>query len=449
MGGPAAFNAGTGRIRFLSANPEAPLYGPRKRRSTRAALSLLLPAALLLSALPSPAAAGGPAARLRVKAGPFERRDTPLWIALDRIPVHLDADLNLVEVRGGERVPVPCQVEPGRVSRLYWILSGKTPAGGERVFELSTGAAPPFPATVTFRDDGRGLLVSVRGRPVLRYHHAACPPPEGASARYARSGFIHPLFSPSGAELTRIHPPDHLHHMGLWNPFAKTRFEGREVDFWNLGKGRGTVRFDGFEGRTVGPVFGGFRARHVHVDLSAPGGGKAALREVWDLRVYDIGPPEKAGFLLDFTSLLRCASSSPVLLERYRYGGLGFRAAASWNEGDYLTSEGKTRKDGHGTRARWCMVYGPTDKGPAGIVFMDHPNNREHPEPLRIWNQRPEIFFNFCPVQKAEWTIEPGRTYVLKYRLYVYDGSASPGEAERLWRDFAHPPEVSVEVEPD
>ena len=428
---------------------EVPLYGPKTRRSTRAVLSALLPAALLLTAFSPPAFAGEPVARLRVKAGPFDRLDTPVWATLDRIPVHLDAEPALVEVREGKRIPVPCQVDPCTVSLLFWILSGKTPAGGERVFELSTGAKEPPPAAVTLRDDGRGLLLSVRGRPVLRYFHALCPPPEGAPARYERSGFIHPLYAPCGAELTRIQPPDHLHHMGFWNPYAKTRFEGREVDFWNLGKGQGTVRFDGFESRTQGPVFGGFRARHVHVDLSAPGGEKTALREVWELRAYDIGPPEKAGFLVDFTSVLHCASSSPVLLEQYRYGGLGFRAAKSWDKGNYLTSEGKTRKDGHGTRARWCMVYGPTDKGPAGVVFMDHPNNREHPEPMRIWNQRPEIFFNFCPIQQSSWKIQPGRTYVLKYRLYVYDGTASPGEAERRWRDFARPPEVSVEVEPD
>ena len=129
---------------------------------------------------------------------------------------------------------------------------------------------------------------------------------------------------------------------------------------------------------------------------------------------------------------------------KYRYGGIGFRATAEWDKGDYLTSEGKTRDNGHATRAKWCIVYGPTSKGPAGVVFMSHPNNHAHPEPMRIWNGRPEIFFNFCPVQQADWILEPGQDYVLKYRLYVYDGTITTGSAERAWRDFADPPEIEL-----
>jgi hypothetical protein len=135
-----------------------------------------------------------------------------------------------------------------------------------------------------------------------------------------------------------------------------------------------------------------------------------------------------------------------VHLLKYRYGGLGFRATEKWHEGnsDYLTSEGRGRKDGHGTRARWCSVSGSTDKGDSGVLFMSHPDNREHPEPMRIW---PEgyVFFNFCPVQNRDWTLEPGNEYVLKYRLCVCEGSIGHEQAERLWQDFACPPEVTLE----
>jgi hypothetical protein len=275
------------------------------------------------------------------------------------------------------------------------------------------------------------------------------PQPEGASPLFARSGFIHPLWSPAGAELTRIHPPDHIHHLGLWNPFTKTEFEGREVDFWNLLKGQGTVRFVRFLEISPGPIFGRFRALHEHVDLSAPGGEKTALEEELDIRVWNLGamaPGQvKSAYMLDITSTLRCASKSPITLKKYRYGGLGFRAAESFDRGDYLTSEGKTRDDGHGTRARWCIVHGPTDKGPAGVLFMDHPQNHEHPQPMRIWNGRPEIFFNFCPVQAADWKLVPGSNYVLRYRLFVFDGAITPESAEHLWNTFGRPPLASID----
>ena len=67
---------------------------------------------------------------------------------------------------------------------------------------------------------------------------------------------------------------------------------------------------------------------------------------------------------------------------------------------------------------------------------MSHPANREHPEPMRIWPDG-YIFFNFCPIQQKEWTLEPGKEYTLRYRLYVYTGTTAPAVAERtvagLW----------------
>ncbi len=390
-----------------------------------------------------PSGKDGALARITVRALDQDRTDPPVSVALDRVPVPLDSGLSLMEIKEGKRLPVPSQIEPGYSPRLWWILSGTTEAGTERVFELVRGPAVEAPAVEVDVDD-TGLEVRLQGGRVLRYNHAVIPPPEGAGEKYARSAFIHPLWSPAGAVLTRMHPEDHIHHLGLWNPWTKTKFEGREVDFWNLGKGQGTVRFESFESVTRGPVFGGFRARQAHVDLQAPGGDKVALNETWDVRVFNIHGRGKGAWLLDFTTIQRLATASPLLLEKYRYGGLGFRATAEWNEGDYLTSEGKRREDGQGTRARWCIVHGPTSKGPAGVVFMSHPQNHGHPEPLRIWSHTPMIFFSFCPIQQADWLLEPDKDYVLKYRLYVYDGTMTASGAEQCWQDFGNPPEVDL-----
>ncbi len=179
--------------------------------------------------------------------------------------------------------------------------------------------------------------------------------------------------------------------------------------------------------------------------MTVPGGEKVALNEELDVRVWNVGRVNEC-WLLDYTSKQRCASSSSLHLLKHRYGGLGFRATRQWNESnsDYLTSEGKTRKDGHGTRARWCNIFGTTEKGPAGVLFMSHPENHEHPEPMRIWPQG-DVFFNFCPVQKANWTLEPGNNYVLRYRLYVYNGTITVEKAESLWQNFANPPKVKLE----
>jgi hypothetical protein len=381
-----------------------------------------------------------PLATITVEAGEYTRIDTPVSVALEGVSL---ARLRLEEIKDSQRLPIPTQLEPGNPPRLWWILSGTTPAGTKRIYELLQGPSVRTTGVEVIKNDSF-LQLQIGDSKVLRYNYAVVPPPEGASPLYARSGFIHPLWSPAGEVLTCIHPKDHIHHMGLWMPWTKTEFEGREVDFWNLGKGQGTVRFVKFISTESGAVYGGFGAIQEHVDLRAPEGEKVALNEELDVRVWNLGEPNC--WLLDYTSKQRCASSSPLHLLEYRYGGFVFRATEQWNEGnsDYLTSEGKTRKDGHGTRARWCNTFGSTARGPAGIVFMSYPDNHEHPEPMRIWPDGP-VFFNFCPIQKADWILEPGKTYVLRYRLYVYSGEITPETAERFWQDFAHPPEVKLE----
>ena len=55
--------------------------------------------------------------------------------------------------------------------------------------------------TIEIRDGERTMLV---------YNKAPVPPPEGKDPAYARSGFIHPLKSPSGGVVTSIHADDHI-----------------------------------------------------------------------------------------------------------------------------------------------------------------------------------------------------------------------------------------------
>jgi hypothetical protein len=406
-----------------------------------AVLSMLLAGGLILLAA-GPASAA-PLARFTVEAGPRDRQDVPLEVAvsLPKAPVRLE------EVAADGRRAVAFQLskpEADGPPRLAWVLSGKTPAGATRTFELVVGQPPAAAGGVQVRQDHEVLEISCGGAKVLQYNHAVVPPPPRQDPLYARSGFVHPLWTPAGQVLTAIHPKDHIHHMGLWNAWVHTEFEGRKPDFWNLKGGTGLVRFVRFDSTASGPVFGGFRAVQEEVDLKAPGGGKVALTEDYSVRVWDLGGSPPRAWLIDLVLAMRCASEGPLKLPAYRYGGLGFRATGAWNKSnsDYLTSEGKTRKDGHGTRSRWCSMSGKTADGPAGILFMSHPENREHPEPMRIWPDGP-IFFNHCPVQKTDWTLEPGKEYVLRYRLYVYDGTLEPGAAEALWQDYAAPPKVS------
>ncbi|UCG47616.1 MAG: PmoA family protein [Phycisphaerales bacterium] len=413
-------------------------------------------AALVISVLipSSQLRAEGPLARFTVEAGDYVRIDTPVSVSLEDLPEALsDSGLRLVEVKGRRRSRVSVQVERGNPDRLWWVLGGKTKAGGKRVFELFRGRRRKYGAEQRTK---RGAAVSVRrddehyeiwheGDKVLRYNHAEVPEPEGESPLYRRSGFIHPLWSPKGTVLTNIHPEDHIHHVGIWMPWTKTKFEGKSVDFWNLGAGQGTVRFVRYLGTREGLVFGGFEVEQEHVVLKMERGEKVVLREVWDVRVYNVGGSGRGYWLWDFKSTQRCIADSPLYQKEYHYGGFGFRGPNEWDEenAEYLTSEGKNRRNGHGTRARWCDTSGEIN-GWEGVTFYSHPENFEHPEPMRLWPEG-QVFFNFAPSQAGDWVMVPGKDYVFRYRLYVHDGKVNVGDAERIWQDYSEAPKVTVE----
>jgi hypothetical protein len=300
---------------------------------------------------------------------------------------------------------------------------------------LAAGDPPAMSAT----DDGKSLTLKMGGAEVLSFRHAPMPPPAGASALYTRSGFIHPLRTPSGQTLTVIHPSDHIHHLGLWNPWTATQFDGRKTDYWNLATGQGTVRFVEFAGRTSEPDAAGFTARLDYVDLKAPGGELVTLHENQSVRLVRVPDDLPPGFLIHFTSEQWCATDKPFEVSKYRYSGIGFRARTDWNKtnSDYLTDAGKTRADGNTTRARWARIQGTVDGKTCGLLMMSHPANFNHPEPIRIWpatDHNGMVFFNFNPAQDRAWTLEPGQRYLRRYAIFTYDGELTPDQAEALWR---------------
>ena len=81
------------------------------------------------------------------------------------------------------------------------------------------------------------LKFDYNGQSLIGYRYKMKLPPIGVNKLYQKSGYIHPVISPKGDTLTRIQPPDHYHHYGVWGPWTKTKINNREVDFWNLKEG--------------------------------------------------------------------------------------------------------------------------------------------------------------------------------------------------------------------
>lgn len=393
-------------------------------------------------------------ATITVEAGDYTRIDTPVCVRTNDIGFDFEKELFIIvethgraSVLGNDEKEIPAQYEAGDPGKLWFVLSGKTESGAKRTFELYAGSSRLSLINVQAEKDEKALTLKRGDENILSYQYAVMPAPSGQSKLFDRSGFIHPLWSPEGNVLTDIHPPDHIHHMGIWMPWTHTNYEGKMIDFWNVGDGTGTVRFSKFISSTSGSVFGGFKAEQEHVGLKTSVGEKVILNEIWDVRAYNVGVPKKY-WIVDFKSTQKNITDIPLIQDEYRYGGFGYRAAREWKGANsaYLTSEGKTRENGHTTTARWCDLSGVIDGKWEGVTIMSNPENFRHPEPMRIWPEPDNyVFFNFAPSQTGEWVMEPGKEYVFQYRLFVHEEKPDTEEIERVWNDYANPPKVTVE----
>ncbi|MEY2835381.1 MAG: hypothetical protein RLZZ557_1043 [Bacteroidota bacterium] len=370
----------------------------------------------------------------------------PAHINLDELSFQADSNLTLLEVDGNKKMAIPYQISQENQRTLYWNISATDKK--EISYEL-VNAPKSSSSTVQAIKNDSSITINQNGKNLLRYYHAKVNPPIGQHPYFARSGFIHPLWTPRGQELTRIQAPDHYHHYGVWNAWTHVLFEKDTVDFWNIRGHQGTVRFAKMISKNEGSIFSEFEALQEHVVFKKDGTEKVALNELLTVRVYPQLHDDY--YIVDITSKMNCATDSPFRILEYRYAGFGWRTTAYWdnNNCEVLTSEGKTRKDTDNSRAKWCIVQGQLPGNEfGGAAFLSHPSNFNFPEPMRIWtlntNGRGDMFFSFAPTKDRDWLLEPGNTYVIKYRLVVFNGKFDAAKAESAWQYYQKGPAIRI-----
>jgi hypothetical protein len=394
---------------------------------------------LLLSGLLTASQAAETSHRIKIAAGDVDRRESAIFVDL---PSGADG---IQQLRDSDGKSIPVQVD--RKRQAGFILP-YLPKGAIKSYQIVSRKSEAGADLVQVTRNGTKLKITNRGKAVLDYQAEPSDlPREDIKPLFRRGGYIHPVTTPSGKVVTDDYPPNHLHHHGIWFPWTKTEFEGRSPDFWNMGLAKGKVEFASLVENWSGPVHGGFVTRHRFVDLTATE-PKVALNETWEVRVYKTGLSGKPAWIFDLVSTQECASSSPLILPQYYYGGLGFRGNWNWNGKDktfFLTSEGEAdRVKANETRGRWCHISGAVDGQLTGMAILCHPDNFRAPQPMRIHPTEP--FFCYAPSQLGPWEIAPGKPYISRYRFVVHDGPPDKAELDRLWNDYAHPAEVKFDL---
>lgn len=303
---------------------------------------------------------------------------------------------------------------------------------GVFLISLFLGSCQPSETSCSVVDTGKALDYKIGNKLLFSYNYTTVYPAPGVDSVYKRSGFIHPLKTLGGEVMTNCSPADHYHHFGLWYAWTKTTFEENEIDFWNLHKKQGTVRFRNFEHVSDN----GFVATLDHVVYPDSPAEKVAMNERLEI---NIGTTSLPGYYIDYHTTIRLASPSPITMEAYRYGGICIRTREDWNDqtAEMLTSEGLSRDEADGSRARWCYYQGKAGNEKACILIVASPSNLNYPEPLRVWDKtvnKPagDVMWNFSPTKQKAFTLEPGKELSLSYRIYVLDKNINATTAEVL-----------------
>ena len=378
-------------------------------------------------------------ADVTVRAGPLDRDHTITSFE------YAEGAGQVLILRDGQGALLPVQVDAAGIATFSLPTLA---AGAEANFSLVRQTETPIgEARAT---EIPGAVELTLDDYVVAEFRTSSPPPAGVDPSNVRAGYLHPVYAPGGILVTDdfpIDPEGHPWHHGIWGAWTQTEFNGHLVDFWNSYKNEGRVDLESVDALWQGPVHAGLDAKLVHDDLFG-GEMTTVLNERWVVRVYRMHTAPAPYFVFDLESTQSAATDLGLNVLDWEYGGFALRGHAEWKDPAKLTvlaSDGINRFDrttGNGQAGRWCVMSGSVAGMPAAFGALGHPSNFRAPQKLRVHPSDP--YLAFSPVRDGAFSIDPGTPYVTRFRFVTMAGPPDEALLDRLWNDYATPPEVIV-----
>lgn len=295
---------------------------------------------------------------------------------------------------------------------------------------------------LTVREDSDTITVSSQKRVLLVYNKTSPAVPDGIDPVYHRSGFLHPVLSPSGAVVTATFPVDHPHQHGIFSAWVNTTWNDRPLNFWDLAGGTGRVLHQSVRSTFLQDGAVGFEVTLIHRAQQTP--VVDILQERWRITVY---PVSESVLKFDLHTAQQNLTDLPLTVNQYHYGGMALRGPVAWlspkDGGDAASSEstrtdcqlindqGTDRIAGNHVRTRWVSMSGMSKNRPVTITVMSHRENLRAPQAARLHPTKP--YLSFTPCVDEPFVIERSKPLQGRYRYLVTDAAPDQAWIQEQW----------------
>lgn len=273
--------------------------------------------------------------------------------------------------------------------------------------------------TVQLKKEADTVVITIDDHEFTTYH----------AANSQQKPYFHPVQAADGATISRPleNPEDHPHHKGIWCSIDEVNglnFWGEKNKIENVSTE--IVKAEGNPAR--------FRTVNNWVDEQ----GKPLVLETATIDIF-----ANRLFVYDATF---AATDRSVTFDDTKEGMFGIRLANSMRGqqgGSIVNAEGlKTEKDCWGKESKWVDYYGPVAGKTYGVALFDDPQNfrksRYHVRNYGLFTLSPfgQHDYSKNELPPAPLTLEPGKSFRLRYGLYLHDGDTAQGRVPEVYAQF-------------